>query len=174
MANAENLKKGKATQFKSGEKAAKAGAKGGIKSGKSKRAKKAFRENVISMLNSQVKGDKTIETLERLGVETENQNYFAAVAASVINKAMKDGDIGRLKYLIELTGEDEIFGMDGEGGGVTYPVVQIPDNGRDTRQKNVLAPQAGPQTMFMTNGADIIIYGGRRQDIRFTYGGLAA
>ena len=160
MANAENLKKGKATQFKSGEKAAKAGAKGGIKSGKSKRAKKAFRENVISMLNSQVKGDKTIETLERLGVETENQTYFVAVAASVINKAMKDGDIGRLKYLIELTGEDEIFGMDGEGGGVTYPVVQIPDNGRDTRQKNVLAPQAGPQTMFMTNGADIIIYGG--------------
>ena len=156
----ENLKKGKSTQFQSGEKAAAAGAKGGIKSGKAKRAKKTFRENVISMMNSQVRGDKTIETLERLGVETEDQTYFAAVAASVINKAMKDGDIGRLKYLLEITGQDAAMGADGEGGGALYPTIQIPDNGRDKRQKGILMPQAGPQTAFMASGADIIIYGG--------------
>lgn len=156
----ENLKKGKSTQFQSGEKAAAAGAKGGINSGKAKRAKKTFRENVISMMNSQVRGDKTIETLERLGVETEDQTYFAAVAASVINKAMKDGDIGRLKYLLEITGQDAAMGADGEGGGVLYPTIQIPDNGRDKRQKGILMPQAGPQTAFMASGADIIIYGG--------------
>lgn len=156
----ENLKKGKATQFQSGEKAAAAGAKGGINSGKAKRAKKTFRENVISMMNSQVRGDKTIETLERLGVETEDQTYFAAVAASVINKAMKDGDIGRLKYLLELTGQDAVLGANGEEVGVMYPAVQIPDNGRDKRPQNVLMPQAGPQAAFMANGADIIIYGG--------------
>ena len=41
-----------------------------------------------------------------------------------------------------------------------YPVLNIPDNGRDPRPKGVLAPQAGPQTAFMASGADIVIYGG--------------
>lgn len=43
---------------------------------------------------------------------------------------------------------------------VECPIINIPDNGRDKRKVNVIAPQAGPQTMFMASGADVVIYGG--------------
>lgn len=153
---------GKATRFNGskGLPAVEAGKRGAPISNSKQAAKKTFRENVIAMMNSPVKGDKTIESLEKLGVKTEDQTYFTAVAASVINKAMRDGDIGRLKYLLEITGQDALLEGDADSEAVKYPTVQIPDNGRDKRRQGVLAPQAGPQTAFMTNGADIIIYGG--------------
>jgi hypothetical protein len=47
----DNLKKGKATQFKSGEKAAEAGRKGGIASGKAKREKKLLKDCFDELLS---------------------------------------------------------------------------------------------------------------------------
>ena len=44
MANAENLKKGKATQFKSGKDAVENGRKAGVASGASRRRKRAMRQ----------------------------------------------------------------------------------------------------------------------------------
>lgn len=44
MANDENLKRGKATQFRSGEEAARNGAKGGIASGKSRNLRARLKE----------------------------------------------------------------------------------------------------------------------------------
>lgn len=47
----DNLKKGKATQFKSGGKAAEAGRKGGIASGKAKREKKLLKDCFDELLS---------------------------------------------------------------------------------------------------------------------------
>ncbi len=164
MANNENLKKGKATQFKSGEDAASKGRKGGIKSGESKRAKKNMRDLTKSLMDTQVSTSmKGIRgNLKQMGIPESDQTYQAAVVARLVNKAIATGDPATIKLVGELTGE---FSKDGyvdevEQAEVRYPPVQIPDNGRDQFKRKALMPQAGPQTQFMTNGADIIIYGG--------------
>ena len=54
----ENLKKGKATQFKSGEKAVESGRKGGIASGKSKREKADFKKKCQIWMETEVARDK--------------------------------------------------------------------------------------------------------------------
>lgn len=54
----ENLKKGKATQFKSGEEAAKNGRKGGIASGKARREKADLKRQLQIWLESDVAKDK--------------------------------------------------------------------------------------------------------------------
>lgn len=52
--NDENLLKGKATQFKSGENAARNGRKGGIASGKAKREKARIRKRLEMMLDNEI------------------------------------------------------------------------------------------------------------------------
>ena len=47
-----NLKKGKATQFKSGEKAVKAGRKGGKKSGEAKREMKIIKDEIVKRMKA--------------------------------------------------------------------------------------------------------------------------
>lgn len=54
MANAENLKKGKATQFKSGKDAVENGRKAGVASGASRRRKRAMRQAAAMLLNTQI------------------------------------------------------------------------------------------------------------------------
>lgn len=54
----ENLKKGKATRFKSGEEAVKNGRKGGIASGKAKREKADFRKKCQIWMETEVAKDK--------------------------------------------------------------------------------------------------------------------
>ena len=58
MANEHNLEKGKATQFKSGEEAAKAGRKGGIASGEAKRERANLRKMLQVALESDDFKDK--------------------------------------------------------------------------------------------------------------------
>lgn len=58
MANEQNLEKGKATQFKSGEEAAKAGRKGGIASGEAKRERANLRRMLQIALESDDFKDK--------------------------------------------------------------------------------------------------------------------
>lgn len=52
-AQLDNLKKGKATRFKSGEKAEKSGRKGGIASGQAKRKKKLLKECIDELLEKE-------------------------------------------------------------------------------------------------------------------------
>ena len=58
MANEHNLEKGKATQFKSGEEAAKAGRKGGIASGEARRERANLRKMLQVALESDDFKDK--------------------------------------------------------------------------------------------------------------------
>ena len=55
MANEQNLKNGAATQFKSGEEAAKSGAKGGINSGKARKRKADLRRMAQEVLDGTYK-----------------------------------------------------------------------------------------------------------------------
>ena len=68
----DNLKKGKATQFKSGEKAVEAGRKGGIASGKAKREKKLLKDCFDELLSR----------------EWENKNGQKSTGAEAISLTM--------------------------------------------------------------------------------------
>lgn len=94
MGNIENLKKGVATQFKSGEKAAASGRKGGIKSGEVKRAKKELRQCFEALLESNVMDKKTGE--EMSGAE--------AAALTVFRKALK-GDLKAFELMRDTSGQ---------------------------------------------------------------------
>lgn len=50
MANNENLKRGAATQFRSGEEAVRNGKKGGVASGRRRRDRRTFRETLLELL----------------------------------------------------------------------------------------------------------------------------
>lgn len=78
----ENLKKGKATQFKSGEQAASAGRKGGINSGKSKRKKKTLAAMAQTFAALPVP-DNTKKQLTALGIENEDAVHQMALVAAM-------------------------------------------------------------------------------------------
>lgn len=92
--NDENLKKGKATEFKSGEKAASLGRKGGIASGISKRKKKNTAELINAMLNAKASGDNQQLLQEQYGnaIDSDEMDMNALCVAGLINKTVKDGD----------------------------------------------------------------------------------
>lgn len=61
----------------------------------------------------------------------------------------------------ESNGTAQGTGLEPGGAVENTTPIYIPENGRDEVQRgNMLAPQAGPQTMFMASKADIVIYGG--------------
>lgn len=83
--NNENLKKGKATQFKSGEQAVKNGRKGGIASGKAKREKADLRRLMAMMLEEKPKGEELTYaqkiTLSMLSIASDEKMGGASVRA---------------------------------------------------------------------------------------------
>lgn len=79
MPNEQNLEKGVATQFKSGEEAAENGRKGGIASGESKRRAKTLRELAQTWLETEVTKDKKGDPLT-------GGEFMMAVAAKEIAK----------------------------------------------------------------------------------------
>lgn len=75
--NDENLKKGNATQFTSGEEAARNGKKGGIASAKKKQQKADIKATVQDVLNDEYT-DKSGKTLSGIGVLVVNLFRIAA------------------------------------------------------------------------------------------------
>lgn len=88
--NEKNLKKGKTTQFKSGEEAAKKGRKGGIASGEAKRRKKTIAEFSEAMLNMKL-SDRNAEALKKLvpDIAEEDMTNAAAMVAGQITSAIR-------------------------------------------------------------------------------------
>lgn len=146
------------------EEAKERGRNGGIKSGEVRRAKKSMRETAKALMSMEVVGDKNRKNLEAFGISKDDMNYQTAVVVRMMQKALVEGDTSATRLLGELTGDLNRFGVipDEETDIVelAYPTINLPDNGRDRRETFELAPQAGPQTMFMASPADIIIYGG--------------
>lgn len=96
MANEANLEKGKATQFKSGEEAAKAGAKGGIASGEAKRARKTLREELLLLLADDVTDKK--------GNKIQAQ---AAMSAAILKQALT-GNTKAFEIIRDTIGEKPV------------------------------------------------------------------
>lgn len=145
------------------EEAKERGRNGGIASGKARREKKNMRETAKMLLGMSV--NPTIDnTLEQFGIEKNDRNYQTAVVVRLLQRACADGDTAAIRLLGELTGDVNKFSFgavdDSDFGDVLYPTINIPNNGRDRNDSFSLAPQAGPQTMFMTSPADIVVYGG--------------
>lgn len=138
--------------------------KGGIASGEARKKKKSMRD-AAKMLMDMNPTDNLKEGLRKMGVTSEeDQSYGMAVVARLVQKAVADADTSAIRLLGELTGDINRFTFGGDDDedviDMQYPYIAIPDNGRDRKNKNELAPQAGPQTMFMMSSADIIVYGG--------------
>lgn len=147
------------------EEAKKRGRNGGIKSGEVRRAKKNMREVAKTLMSMEVAGDRNKQNLEMFGIPKDDQNYQTAVVVRLLQKALVDGDTSSIRLLGELTGDLNKFGflqeqVDENVVDVPYPIINIPDNGRDKVKEHCISPQAGPQTMFMASKADIVIYGG--------------
>lgn len=147
------------------EEAKKRGRNGGIKSGEVRRAKKNMREVAKTLMSMEVAGDRNKKNLELFGIPKDDQNYQTAVVVRLLQKALVDGDTSSIRLLGELTGDLNKFGflqeqVDENVVDVPYPIINIPDNGRDKVKEHCISPQAGPQTMFMASKADIVIYGG--------------
>ena len=104
MANEKNLKKGKATQFHSGEEAARNGKKGGIASGESKRRKRSMREAAKLLMGMAVTNEKMQKVLENFDLTEEDMTNEMAIVASITMKAWA-GNVEAAKFLRETLGE---------------------------------------------------------------------
>lgn len=111
MANEENLKKGKATQFQRGENAAKSGQKGGVASGASRRRRSAMKKTVDALLGSGLnaaEGDfleLVKPRLLALGIDAEDATYQDVLLAGIMLKAMK-GDVRAAEFIRDTVGEN--------------------------------------------------------------------
>ena len=84
----ENLKKGKATQFKTGEEQAKIARQGGIASGIAKRKKKTLAAMAQSFAELPVP-EKVQKQLEELGVSKEDAVHQMALVAAMFSAGEK-------------------------------------------------------------------------------------
>ena len=103
MANEQNLEKGIATQFRSGEEAARNGYKGGVNSGVSRRRKRSLKEAADLFLSLPVTDTKTYNKMVLAGVDPDDIDYQMAVVIGMTTKAIK-GDAKAAKVLIEMLG----------------------------------------------------------------------
>lgn len=145
------------------EEARERGRNGGIASGEARRAKKNLKETMKALLEMKVVGDKNQENLKKFGISEEDSTYQTAIAVRLLQKGLVEGDTSSIRLIGELTGELSKFGfIDDDPSFISdaFPVINLPDNGRDRRKAFEISPQAGPQTMFMMSPADIVIYGG--------------
>lgn len=111
MANAENLKKGKATQFKSGKDAVENGRKAGVASGASRRRKRAMRQAAAMLLNTQIPMNErgpfmgAVKTLlKTFGYTPDDATYQDALLAGIMLEAMK-GDVRAAEFIRDTAGE---------------------------------------------------------------------
>lgn len=95
MANEQNLKPVKTTK-----EARERGANGGRKSGEARRRKKSIMECTKMILENGILPPKTRSHLEKIGVDPDEISYNAAVAMSMISKALQ-GDVQAAKLIAE-------------------------------------------------------------------------
>lgn len=99
MANNENLKKGKATRFTSGEQAAKAGRKGGIASSKAKKARRDIKAAMETLLEASVNNPQIANSVAQMfGVKPETVTWLDSCVAGTVREAVK----GNVKAMHEI------------------------------------------------------------------------
>lgn len=106
MSNANNLKNGEATQFRSGEEAVENGRKGGIASGQARREKKTIQKILADLLDGQIKDSPQFAKLaSKMGVESNKSVKDIFTMVCLLN-SVKSGNLGDLERLSKLLGED--------------------------------------------------------------------
>lgn len=104
--NNENLKKGEATQFRSGEEAARSGRDGGRASGETRRRRKLLRESIMEAADivATLTDDERQRIIDAGGELPTNREAFVAALWHMARQNSKDGTADR-KLLMEVSGE---------------------------------------------------------------------
>ena len=109
MANNQNLKRGNPdTQFTSGQRAAEAGRKGGLKCHENRRKKNAFRNNLKTLLAMNV-GDvpKMKKRLKDMGLDPDDEvNWEYVMTVGVMQKAIMEKDLHAVEMIMQYMQED--------------------------------------------------------------------
>lgn len=106
MSNANNLKNGEATQFRTGEEQVEIARQGGIASGKARREKKTIQAILDDYLAQNVDSNKNLKKIaESVGIDGK-QSIKELMAAVCIINTLKKGDVDKLQKLCEILGED--------------------------------------------------------------------
>lgn len=103
MANEHNLKKGVATQFRSGEEAVRNGRKGGEKSGEVRREKRDFKKRMQAALEAAA-DPSVARHMSKTGIEISD-NMDVVIAG--IMKGVLRGDPRAISMALEYAGENE-------------------------------------------------------------------
>ena len=106
MANEKNLENGKATQFRSGEEAARNGQIGGIASGAARRRKRSLKEAADLYLSLPVTDKRVYNKIARDGVEPEDIDNQMAIISGLAKVAAM-GDSKSAKVLFDLLGDTD-------------------------------------------------------------------
>ena len=115
MANEKNLENGKATQFRSGEEAARNGRIGGIASGAARRRKRSLKEAADLYLSLPVTDLRVWNKIARDGVEPEDIDNQMAIVAGLAKVAAM-GDSKAAKVLFDLLGDaDSVENAEDDG-----------------------------------------------------------
>lgn len=101
--NDENLKRGEATRFKSGEEAARNGHKGGIASGKARRKKRDMREAAKVLLDAEVKNSRLRRKMKDNGIDDDDLTNQMAVLLSMFMSAV-NGNVRAAEFLRDIAG----------------------------------------------------------------------
>ena len=106
MSNANNLKNGEATQFRTGEEQVEIARQGGIASGKARREKKTIQKILSDLLDSEIKDSPQFAKLaSKMGVESDKSVKDIFTMVCLLN-SVKSGNLGDLERLSKLLGED--------------------------------------------------------------------
>ena len=106
MSNANNLKNGEATQFRTGEEQVEIARQGGIASGKARREKKTIQKILADLLDSEIKDSPQFAKLaSKMGVESDKSVKDIFTMVCLLN-SVKNGNLGDLERLSKLLGED--------------------------------------------------------------------
>lgn len=106
MSNANNLKNGEATQFRTGEEQVEIARQGGIASGKARREKKTIQKILADLLDSEIKDSPQFAKLaSKMGVESDKSVKDIFTMVCLLN-SVKSGNLGDLERLSKLLGED--------------------------------------------------------------------
>lgn len=102
MANEKNLEKGKQTQFRSGEEAARNGKKGGDQSGRARRRKKLLKDTVNMLLALPMQEGRLDRLTDLKSIKDKNITVEEAMVLKQIQNAMK-GDLRAFESIIALS-----------------------------------------------------------------------
>ncbi|MCM1023252.1 MAG: hypothetical protein NC395_04255 [Prevotella sp.] len=91
----------------SSDEAKERGRNGGIKSEKSRRARKQARECMEIILKSKVAKDEHKQILANMGIKDKDKQNIMLLMASLFFKGVSTGDSGTVKAILEISGDLE-------------------------------------------------------------------